>query len=56
MSNAPSTKSHAVVADTSLKTDSVNAPEITQQEKPDPLRRAVKTWLDMLVTSTSRRS
>lgn len=56
MSDDPSTNSHAPVADPSLKMDSANAPEIKPQEKPHPLRRAVKTWLDMLVASTSRRS
>jgi hypothetical protein len=34
----------------------VNAPGIKHEEKPNALRRAVKTWLDMLVASTSRSS
>jgi hypothetical protein len=56
MSDDPSTKSLAPVADISLKADNVKAPEIKQKEESHPLRRAVKTWLDMLVASTSRRS
>jgi hypothetical protein len=55
MPDNPSEKSNAV-ADPSLKPDNVNAPEIKHEEKPNALRRAVKTWLDMLVASTSRSS
>jgi hypothetical protein len=56
MSDKPSKGSYAPVADASLKTNSVKAPEIKQKEHPNALRRAVKTWLDMLVASTSRSS
>jgi len=51
--------SHAPVAEPNPKADDANdiAPEIKQQKKtPNALRRAVKTWLDMLVASTSGRS
>jgi hypothetical protein len=56
MSDNPSKDSHASVADASLKSDNVHAPEAKQNETSNALRRAVKTWLDMLVASTSRRS
>jgi hypothetical protein len=56
MSDNPLNNSHAPVADANLKPHNVNAPEVKQKETPNTLRRAVKTWLDMLVASTSRRS
>jgi len=59
MSDTPSKTSHAPVADPNSKAENANsaAPEIKQQkESRTALRRAVKTWLDMLVASTSKRS
>jgi hypothetical protein len=59
MSETPLKNSHAPVAEPNPKADDANdiAPEIKQQKKtPNALRRAVKTWLDMLVASTSGRS
>jgi hypothetical protein len=56
MSDNPSNISQAPMADPSLQADNVNAPDIKQEKQPHPLRRAVKTWLDMLVASTSKKS
>jgi hypothetical protein len=56
MSDNPTNNNQAPVVDSSLKADNVNTPDIKQEKQPRPLRRAVKTWLDMLVASTSRKS
>jgi hypothetical protein len=56
MSDNPPNNSYAPVADTNLKPDNVSAPEVERKGNPNALRRAVKTWLDMLVPSTSGKS
>jgi hypothetical protein len=56
MSDNPLKDSHAPVADTSSNADNSNVPEVKRKENPNALRRAAKTWLDMLISSTSRKS